>query len=132
MELWHTPAGREPRSERVPVQRHLITLVILVLLLLTSYARFECFAKCSPSLIDKNLACVEHACQGGKAMNHAWPASGDPQRRLRPLILPHTHLLHHAEDRDPRSWMKAGATPVRSVAKSGETSGAVRFIPSGR
>jgi len=36
---------------------------------------FECFAKCSPSLIDKNLACVEHACQGGKAMNHTWPAS---------------------------------------------------------
>jgi hypothetical protein len=34
----------------------------------------KCFAKCSPSLIDKNLACVEHACQGGKAMNHAWPA----------------------------------------------------------
>jgi hypothetical protein len=26
----------------------------------------------------------------------------DPQRHLRPLILPHTHLLHHAEDRDPR------------------------------
>jgi MGT family glycosyltransferase len=53
---------------------------------------FECFAKCNPGLIDKNLACVEHACEGGKAMNHPWPASV-PQRHLRPLILKFTQML---------------------------------------
>jgi hypothetical protein len=29
-----------------------------------------------------------------------WEPECDPQRHLRPLILPHTHLLHHAEDRE--------------------------------
>lgn len=36
---------------------------------------FECFAKCSTRLVDENPACVEHARQRGKAMNHARPAS---------------------------------------------------------
>lgn len=87
----------------------------------------ECFAKCCPDLIDENLARVDHSGHRGKTMDHAWPA-GVIYRNIRGFQF--WAYSFPSSRRGSRSAVviRAGATSVKSVAKSGDTFGSSRFI----